>query len=370
MESKISSDAQPARTEVDRSLASFEAIFGCILGTALGDAVGLKREGLSRDRAIWLHGESPSPDLLFQRGFCSDDTEHTVLVGCAMLASGGEVERFRDRFASDLRIWLMTLPAGIGMGTLRAILKSFFVGPKYSGAKSAGNGPAMRSALLGVLAENDTHLRKLTNVSTRATHTDPRAIEGAVVVARAARFAMRNPESDPAKFVDDALGWIIGEDLADHFQAIGKGLRERLTPQEFAEERGWGRGVTGFINQSVPAAVYCWAYSPTDFRQTVTNAVLLGGDTDSVGAIAGAISGTAVGASSLPNDWQSQLAEWPRDIAWMHALSERLASHVRTPVASKPPSLRWGRTVIRNLAFAVTVLVLYFRRYIPIRDKR
>ena len=138
-----------------------DRIAGCILGTAIGDAAGLKREGLSRDRAIWLHGESPSPELIFGRGFCSDDTEHTVLVGLAFLRSGGEVPRFTKIFAGLLRKWLITLPAGIGLGTLKAILKSFFVGASRSGAKSAGNGPAMRAALIGILADDAQHLEEL-----------------------------------------------------------------------------------------------------------------------------------------------------------------------------------------------------------------
>jgi ADP-ribosylglycohydrolase len=55
-------------------MGRFHHILGCLLGTA----VGLRREGLSRRRAVRMYGGSPlSPTLFLGRGFWSDDTEHT-----------------------------------------------------------------------------------------------------------------------------------------------------------------------------------------------------------------------------------------------------------------------------------------------------
>ena len=66
-------------------------ILGCILGIAAGDAIGLPREGLSARRAERMFGDSPmSQRFMFGRGMCSDDTEHTVMLGLAYLASAGE----------------------------------------------------------------------------------------------------------------------------------------------------------------------------------------------------------------------------------------------------------------------------------------
>lgn len=345
----------------------FRTIFGCILGTAIGDAVGLKREGLSRDRAIWLHGDKPAPDLIFGKGFCSDDTEHTVIVGVAYLKSGGEVEPFKRVFAKLLRKWLLTCPAGIGLGTLRAILKSFFVGPNRSGANSAGNGPAMRAGLIGVLARDEQHLKELISASTRITHADSRAEEGALVVAQAARFAAEKTDSNPLEFLRSITPKLKGEELRDHFAAMEEALSSGKEPREFAESRGWSKGPTGYVNQSVPMAIYCWAYSPDDFESVVTHAVLLGGDTDSVGAIAGAIAGAGCGEESLPEHWRNQLAEWPRGIKWMQDLSKQLAKPKRKNILDQPaPSLRWGRTIVRNLVFGVVVIALCLRRYIPV----
>lgn len=233
----------------------FESISGCILGTAMGDAVGLKREGLSRDRAIRLHGDQPSPDLIFGRGFCSDDTEHTILVAAAFLRSGGNVDAFKKIFAGYLKKWLLTLPAGIGLGTLRAILKSFLVGPDNSGVFTAGNGPAMRSALLGLLARDEQHMRELVRASTRLTHTDPKAEDGAFVVAKAARFAAMNSSADPIQFIEQLVASMDESELKQHLEAAIESLQSGHSPGQYVELRGWGKGPTGYINQSVPAAV-------------------------------------------------------------------------------------------------------------------
>ncbi len=138
-------------------------LLGCILGTAVGDAIGLPREGVGRRRGERLFGSSPLEHrLILGRGLCSDDTEHTIMVAQALTATGGSPQAFARNFAWRLRWWFLRLPAGVGLGTLRACLKLWVgVKPHRSGVRSAGNGPAMRSALLGLAARNDQHLARL-----------------------------------------------------------------------------------------------------------------------------------------------------------------------------------------------------------------
>src|SRR4029079_1298112 len=138
----------------------YQHILGCLLGTAVGDAVGLRREGLSRARALRMYGGPPlMPALVWGRGFCSDDTEHTLMVARALALSAGNPEHFEAFLAADLKRWLLTLPAGVGLATLRACLKLLIgFAPRHSGVFSAGNGPAMRSALTGVCASDERQL--------------------------------------------------------------------------------------------------------------------------------------------------------------------------------------------------------------------
>src|SRR6516162_1299842 len=97
---------------------------GLILGTAVGDSLGLPREGLSRRRARRLFGGPPfRHQLLLGRGMISDDTEHTCLVGQALLRAPDDAERFGRALAWGLRLWLLGLPAGVGLATLRATVR-------------------------------------------------------------------------------------------------------------------------------------------------------------------------------------------------------------------------------------------------------
>jgi ADP-ribosyl-[dinitrogen reductase] hydrolase len=80
----------------------------------------------------------------------SDDTEHSCMVAESLIESGFDPERFEALFAKRLRWWLLGVPAGTGFATLRACLRLLCGIPSYrSGVFSAGNGPAMRAAILG-----------------------------------------------------------------------------------------------------------------------------------------------------------------------------------------------------------------------------
>ena len=309
----------------------YPRILGCLLGTAVGDAVGLRREGLTRQRAMRMYGGPPlEPSLLLRRGFCSDDTEHTQMVGRSLALSGGDPREFELRLAADLKKWLLTAPAGVGFATLRACLKLLLgCGPNRSGVDSAGNGPAMRSALIGIYAKDEEQLTKLVRASTRLTHTDPRAEEGALLVARAAQIGHHHHKSrshwiPPRSRIDRNR-----ERIARFPGAAAQALIAGKTCLEFAQSQGWSRGVSGYVNQTVPAALYCWARSPDDFRRCVENAVLLGGDTDSVAAITGAICGAHLGSDGIPIEWIERLAEWPRTTKWMRSARSRYSRNQR-----------------------------------------
>jgi ADP-ribosylglycohydrolase len=313
-----------------------------------------------------MYGGPPlRPNLLFGRGFCSDDTEHTQIVGRALALCRGDRGRFERELCRQLKRWLLTLPAGVGWGTLRACIKLICgFGPKRSGVFSAGNGPAMRSALIGVCAESPSQLRELVRSCSRVTHTDSRAEEGAYVVARAAGLTARGLDIHPSRFLNEVVSEIEGDELRCCISASIAALSAGDTPRAFAESQGWRSGVSGYVNQTVPAALYCWANSPTDFRQCVENAVLLGGDTDSVGAIAGAICGANLGSDELPMDWIDRLSEWPRGVDWMRQVARALANS-SAGRSDALPKMYWLATIPRNLVFATVVFGLGFRRLLP-----
>src|SRR6185312_13056398 len=169
-----------------------DRLTGALLGTAVGDALGLPREGLSRRRARRLFGDSPIEHrFLLGRGMVSDDTEHACMTAQALLAAPDDPARFARSLAWRLRGWLAAMPAAVGWGTLRAIVKLWLgFSPARSGVVSAGNGAAMRAPVLGAsLAFHPDRLDAVARASARITHRDPRAEEGALVVTLAAAHA-------------------------------------------------------------------------------------------------------------------------------------------------------------------------------------
>ena len=71
-----------------------ERFTGLLLGTAVGDSLGLPREGLSRHRAMRLYPGDLRQRLIARRGMLSDDTEHACMTAQALLASGDEAPDF------------------------------------------------------------------------------------------------------------------------------------------------------------------------------------------------------------------------------------------------------------------------------------
>jgi ADP-ribosyl-[dinitrogen reductase] hydrolase len=352
-----------------------DRLTGVLLGTAVGDALGLPREGLSRRRARRIFGGPPlRQQFLLGRGMVSDDTEHACMVGQALLRAPQEAERFARSLAWRLRLWLLGLPAGIGRATLSAIVKLWCgFGPRRSGVWSAGNGPAMRAALLGAcLGDDPARLRAYVRASTRLTHTDPRAERGALLVALAANHGSQRGAAGVSweAFRQQAETELpdVDAELAAIFAQMEGHLRRGASAEEFADALGLRRGVSGYIYHTVPVALYCWLRWPGDFRRAVEEVIALGGDTDTTGAIVGGIMGATVGAGAIPREWVAGLLEWPRSAGWMRLLAARLAAQFggATPGQSGGPvGLFWPGLPLRNLLFLVVVLLHVFRRLLP-----
>lgn len=345
-----------------------DRLVGCLLGTALGDSIGLPFEGLSRRRVQRMLGDSPLEHRLIPggRGLISDDTEQSCMVAQSLLAHPEDPAAFARSFGWRMRGWLLGLPAGVGFGTLRALLKLLVGVPAArSGVASAGNGSAMRVAILGAaLADDPERLESFARASSRVTHSDERAVEGALVVARAAAAATRGP-IEPESLLSELRATIKGEELSRSFEALAASLGAGESAEEFARALGLSKGVTGYVNHCVPVALHCWLRQPTDFRGAISDAVRLGGDTDTTAAVVGGLCGAGVGSSGLPADWQDGLAEWPRSRAWMQRLAERLATLRFDQAPPGALGLAWPGLIPRNAVFLAIVLTHGFRRLLP-----
>ena len=171
-----------------------DRLMGILLGTAVGDALGLPTEGLGPRRRRRLFPGPWRHRFLFGRGMVSDDTEHTLFVAQSLLKHPSDPSAFQRILAWHLRWWFLDLPAGVGLATARACVRLCLgFPPTRSGVFSAGNKPAMRSAILGGYFHDDPQaLESFVRTSTQITHTDPKALIGALAIARLAAWAVEH----------------------------------------------------------------------------------------------------------------------------------------------------------------------------------
>ena len=344
---------------------------GVILGTAVGDSIGLPAEGISRQRAKKLFRGRWRHRLVFNRGMVSDDTDHAVFVAQSLLAHPYSPDLFAKRLSWCLRWWLLSGPASVGSATLRSVLRLWLgVSPAHSGVYSAGNGSAIRSAPIGAFfADSPDQIDEHVAASTRLTHSDPRALTGAKAVAYITAWIIRERLVERPE-LDDVLTLLYSaghkdDEWTTKIQSIAAAYHQALSVEQFAQSLGLSDGVTGYVYDTVPVAIYSWLRHFGCFEDTVSAVLDCGGDTDTVGAIAGALAGTVVGEQGIPSDWLNGIHDWPRGIGVFRALAEQLAKNGQPSEAGIPVSYFWPGVVPRNLFFLLVVLLHGFRRLAP-----
>lgn len=180
----------------------------------------------------------------------------------------------------------------------------------------AGNGTAMRTAALGLffLREPDRLPAAVADIS-RITHRDPRSIAGGVAVAKAAQFLASEPVIAPRPFCEAVAG------VMDPYEPTFAELIRRLPdlveqpPEQAFPALAWAGMawpefdapiITPFVIPTVLAALWCLLRHPDSWPRAVAGAVRLGGDVDTLGAIAGALAGARLGLAAIPRHlWEA-----------------------------------------------------------------
>ena len=329
----------------------------CLLGGALGDSIGLPSEGINARRIARLRPGALRQSLVLGKGMVSDDTEHAVMTLLSLMNNDRDSQRFSSALACRLRWWLASVPAGIGLATARSLVKLWLgFKPTHSGVFSAGNGPLMRAPVIGAWFGDDSEKREeFVSASTLITHCDPRALEAAQMVAHA--VALVATGTWPEDEILDCLQTDIGsDDLRTRFQKLRASLQAGESVEKYANSISRKPGfVSGFAPDTVCVAIYAWLRHRGDFRMTIESVIRAGGDTDTVGFVAGSIAGAECGPDKLVPDWLANLRDWP-----IHAgFIERIAA------GNKSRYPNWPISLLRNMCFLLIVLTHGFRRLLP-----
>jgi ADP-ribosylglycohydrolase len=304
---------------------------GALYGLAIGDALGMPTQMLSRAEIVrrWgplLPGFEPAPPghpiaSGMPAGAVTDDTEQAVLLARLLVKGRGTIDS--RELAAALTEWERTMAERgsldlLGPSTKRAVA-AILAGlpPEEAGASGATNGAAMRVAPVGIAVPVALHgptpdarlstLVDRTVVASSVTHNTGVALAGAAAVAaavsagvsgatiaeatalgiQAARIAARHGHwvaaADVAARIEWATSLVAGQD-----HEIAANLIYTLVGTSLATQ------------ESVPAAFAVLAAVPADPWRACRMAASLGGDCDTIAAMTGAIAGACHGAGSFP----------------------------------------------------------------------
>jgi poly(ADP-ribose) glycohydrolase ARH3 len=322
---------------------------GCLLGGAIGDIAGAAVEAESPQYiaatyrsiddilAAGTVAEFTGPP--WQVGRFTDDTQMTLCVAEWLIAGEAPAPlTLLERFARAYEPWRR-----YGPGTA-AILRMF---PQHKAAwrelataqfphGSYGNGSAMRVAPVGLAYHRDFDKAASVAIeSSRPTHSHPLAYQGAVVQALAVAVATGLREFEPSaflrplraslKYFDDLMQ--DTSTFAAALDAVEDGLSRGASCAEMSAILGTGIAA----REAVPMALYCFLRHPASYADVIHHAVFLGGDTDTIAAMAGAISGAFLGAGAIPARWSAAICEQEHSVNAMQSLADRLHEKYGAP---------------------------------------
>ena len=299
---------------------------GAILGCFLGDAFGAGFEGMSPGGAI---SRLSTLSEKFPRTY-TDDTDMTLALAESIIESGKvDPEDIAKKFSEHC-----DLARGYGIGTIKAILALRSGAAWHQVSRvvfekgSFGNGAAMRVSPVGLFFHHNVEaLRKAAIDQANVTHTHPLGQWGAVMQASSIGLAFLQDPKKPLKkeAVIIELREILWPGPVEYQKALNEMENiftqgKRVEAREIA--RRFGNGIEA--HRSVPSAFYlALAYSP-DFQDAIRAAISLGGDTDTIAGMVGAIVGAHVGERGLPAEWIEQLEEGFRGRSFARELAGRL----------------------------------------------
>ncbi|SMC29272.1 ADP-ribosylglycohydrolase [Andreprevotia lacus DSM 23236] len=275
---------------------SEDRYLGCVLGLAMGDTLGAPYEGGPLERTLWrLIGRTRDGLPRW-----SDDTQMTLDLAESLLACGQlDQDDLAQRFAASYR-W----QRGYGPSTAR-LLKRIRRGEHWSAATTAiyptgsfGNGAAMRASVLPLFHTGplDT-LPAQVAASAVITHAHPHGIAGAQLIATATHLLLRDADAlevmtallqqgDQAPYAAKltiARDWLAG-DAGPHARDVARQL---------------GNGMTA-PTSCVTAIYLALRHLDQPFDTLMSFTIKLGGDVDTIAAMAGTLWGTRNGAAALP----------------------------------------------------------------------
>jgi len=307
---------------------------GAALGTLVGDAFGAQVEGWDPERIEREYGVLSKPI----GGVYTDDTQMMIglleaLAECSETGLDFPAAVFQDAAA---RMFLSNFDPSRGYGRrIFGVMRRIESGMPANmvGTDSWGNGAAMRIAPVGMFFfDDDQRLIDMAVHTAEITHTHPAGVAGAVAVAvavgRAVRHALTGVDLSVESFIDDAAraAGEFDEDTAREISRVRSLAADDLDGAIREIIAAFSRDVSA--PGAVPAALAAFVLvhrMKGAFPDVVMAAVNAGGDTDTIGAMAGAVAGAFWGQASIPRQWLDVMENGEKGRDYITGLASRLA---------------------------------------------
>lgn len=303
---------------------------GALLGTAVGDALGMPVEGWHCEDIKMRYGVlEDMADARAGKGRYTDDTEMMIALAESLLKKRNiDKSHLAKSFLDNFHEW-----RGYGPGTKR-VLHLILDGLDINQAAvsvfpggSFGNGAVMRVApiALAYLRCSDS-LKQAAYAQSEVTHFHPVACEGAYlqayVIRQLIKIRQESTRLEPREFLAQ-LSDSVSKDMEIFYKVLKEiGRLLRKIPEEREVIEVLGNDVTTL--RSWPTALYAFFSHWSSFEQAVIYAVNLGGDSDTIGAMTGALAGAFHGASAIPEQWLNDLEDGEKGRTYIASLAEQL----------------------------------------------
>jgi len=279
---------------------------GGMVGSALGDAIGQLAFYYPEKEGLYSQLDR------LQEFRYTDDSAMSIGLAESILKKGDLDqqdlgETFRKNFQREpWRGYASGPPTIFSMVEQSGITYAEAARALFGGRGSLGNGAAMRIVPVGLFFHNSPDLYEKACISASVTHAHPVGEDGAAVQAMAVSLAVKlDPkETFPIKvFINKLIDFARTPEIQEKIESAQELIKDNAPPSSAAEQLGGPVAV----HESLPFALYSFLRHPKSFEDCLFCAILHGGDRDTLGAMASAVSGAYVGIESIPQSWRQKL---------------------------------------------------------------
>jgi len=256
-------------------------------GAVIGDSLLLPYEFLKKEKSQKKYSKyGLNQSLIDGFGITSDDSDHLMMTYKSLKNTENVID-FKTHLSKNLKTWLFTLPIGIGMTTIKSILKLLMgFSPDKSGIDSLGNGPLMRVAIISTYFYDDEIKRnEYIKASTQITNNNLEAIKITQLIGNVIAYIIKNNKKPTEEEYQNLLK--CSNDLTKQYINIFlNNLNTDLN--SFLKLISSSDKVTGYIMPSSIFILYV-LHNSQNYKEAFEMIIKTSGDTDTIGAVIGSI---------------------------------------------------------------------------------